>query len=277
MALLRESPVPLYLQLMELLQQRIERGELQLGDRLPTEEELARTYNISRVTVRTAISALVEKNLLVRRQGKGTFVAPPRIEQELDFLRNLHEMLEAKGLKASVELLRLDRAYAAPAAVAGPLQVAAAEPVIRITRRHLVGQQPAVFAVIYLAPWCGRFLTTEALRRTSAYTLIEGGGVTIALARQRISAVGADDEAAAALEIDRGNPVLLVENTGVTEDGRPVDYSQLFYNPAQVVLAATLRHTRAEPSMVFSGIVGSSEDLSDEDPARGGAPHRAAG
>ena len=77
------SPVPLYEQLADMLRERIRTGELQPGDPLPTELELAKTYNVSRTTARQAVLALVREGLAYRQRGKGSFVCQPRVVQQL--------------------------------------------------------------------------------------------------------------------------------------------------------------------------------------------------
>ncbi|WP_200880762.1 GntR family transcriptional regulator [Thermoactinomyces daqus] len=101
----KKSPVPLYYQLKEILQEMIENEELKPGDAVPPERELCEVHGISRMTARKAVMALVNEGVLFREQGKGTFVAEPKPKHLLTRLRSFTEEMEEQGFSVRSEIL----------------------------------------------------------------------------------------------------------------------------------------------------------------------------
>lgn len=101
----RKTGSPLYKQLIETLLEKIQNGTWQVGTQIPTEEELSKEYHLSRITVRNAIAELVEKDLLIRKQGVGTFVCKPRIKKKLEYHISFTETCAMNGLEARSRLL----------------------------------------------------------------------------------------------------------------------------------------------------------------------------
>ncbi len=104
-AIQRNSPVPRYYQLKEILQERVRSGEWQPGNLIPSERELSETYGISRMTARQAITDLVNEGIFYREQGKGTFVTQRKITQQLMRLTGFTEDISARGQQPSTKVL----------------------------------------------------------------------------------------------------------------------------------------------------------------------------
>lgn len=102
---LKNNPLPLYYQLKEILMELIDNEELKPGDAIPTERELCEVHGISRMTARKAIVDLSIEGFLYREQGKGTFVAEPKIKQQLSQLQSFTEQMQEKGLSVSTIIL----------------------------------------------------------------------------------------------------------------------------------------------------------------------------
>ena len=98
---------PLYQQLMDAIIENIKNGTYKAGDKLPTETELEAAYNVSRITVRRAVKELCDKNILVKKQGKGTFVLDPSLRIRLNEIGGFHEAIEERNQNAFSELLSL--------------------------------------------------------------------------------------------------------------------------------------------------------------------------
>ena len=113
-ALTRSSPEPLYRQLAQHLESAITGGKLAPGDRLDSEGQLSERFGVSRITVRQAIEELARKQLLVRKQGKGTFVTKPAVKHDLRRLHGLLASLFSQSDAASTELLRYELATPPP-------------------------------------------------------------------------------------------------------------------------------------------------------------------
>jgi GntR family transcriptional regulator len=105
----RNSKLPLYHQLYEILRSNITRGEWQPGDMIPPESELIDRYQVSRTTVRQVLDMLVNEGLIYRQRGRGTFVAHPTVEQALVRIISFTEDMRQRGFKPGEELARLER------------------------------------------------------------------------------------------------------------------------------------------------------------------------
>ena len=101
----REDHQKLYLQLYEILRKKIESSEWTIGSQIPTEEELCKTFNVSRATVRTAVLELVRQGYLKRQQGKGTFIFRNMISEGLTMLTSLRELFFEEDLHFSTNVL----------------------------------------------------------------------------------------------------------------------------------------------------------------------------
>ena len=102
-----ESASPLYHQLMQRIRVDIEKGKYPVGSKIPPEHELEQTYQLSRVTVRRALAELTEIGLLERKQGKGTFVSVPRIQQNLKSLHSFHDACKQNGRAPSTDVIHI--------------------------------------------------------------------------------------------------------------------------------------------------------------------------
>src|SRR5205814_6155689 len=104
-AIYRNSPLPRYYQLKEIMRERVRAGEWQPGDLIPSERELGETYGISRMTARQAVTDLVIEGLFYREQGKGTFVSDRKITQQLIHLTGFTEYIRARGQRRGTKVL----------------------------------------------------------------------------------------------------------------------------------------------------------------------------
>jgi len=217
---------PLYLQIKGLLVEGLASGEWSPGEAIPSELELAARYRVSQGTVRKAIDALAADNLVVRRQGKGTFVATHTEEAQstFRFLRvradDGHDeypgsrVVDLKRGKAGAEITRL-------------LKLKSGDPVFLIKRLLEWSGAPVVLDEITLPAALFRGLTRAKLEAYpgSMYSFFETRfGVRMLNAQERLKAVPAEPLAAAALGVSVGSPLLAVERVAYTFGGRPVEF-----------------------------------------------------
>jgi GntR family transcriptional regulator len=219
-----------------LVEKGLEEGDWQPGEPIPSEAELAARYEVSQGTVRKAIDVLAAAKLVVRRQGKGTFVATHTEEKTAPF-RFLHiraddgrdetlvsHLLDVRRGKAGVEAARL-------------LALKAGDAVIVLTRVLAFGEEPVIFEDLTLPGFLFRGLTrarTEA-HSGSIYGFFETEfGVRMVKAKERLRAVAADAESARALGVPAGHPLLAIERVAYTYGERPVELRR--------GLVATRRH-----------------------------------
>lgn len=239
--------LPLYAQVEATLAARISTGELELGERLPSEDELVRDFAVSRTTVRSAIQSLVKRGMVEIRRGRGTFVAQPRIVQELTSLTGFVEDMEALGRSASARLIDWQEVRA-DEVVAHQLELPLGANVIRIRRVRLSNGRPLSYDDTFLPPDLGTRVVTDDLEVDPIFTLLEKKYDTpLAEARYELEASVANHEVARALDVGVGAAVFLIERTSYAVGGRPVDYERLHYRGDQVRFVTRLqrRTTRA--------------------------------
>lgn len=221
--------LPLYVQLEETLAERIASGVFPAGHQLPPEESLVGEFNVSRTTVRTTIQNLVRRGLVEIRRGKGTFVAPPRIIQELTELTGFVEDMEALGHHATARLLG-KRIIPANEAVARHLALPLGTAVVQIHRVRLADGMALSFDETYLPEELGRKVMDEDLVTEPIFSLLEQRYSTPLLeAEYQMEASIADAAVAMALSVSPGSPIFLIERTSYTSGHRPVDYEKLHY------------------------------------------------
>jgi GntR family transcriptional regulator len=224
---------PLYQQIKALLLQSLEAGEWKSGAAIPSEQELAARFKVSQGTVRKAIDELSFDNLLVRRQGKGTFVATHAERQvQYRFLKLVPEDGDASSQgPAQRQIIDCKRARAS-ADVARGLGLRPGDAVLQVRRVLSFGTTPTILEDIWLpgAPFKG--LTAERLRNDNGpmYALFEREfGVRMVRAEEKIRAVLPDATQAELLGVTSSTPLLSVERIAYTYNDAPIEMRQCLY------------------------------------------------
>ncbi len=227
---------PLYQQIKGLILQSLQAGEWKPGEAIPSEMDLAARFRVSQGTVRKAIDELAAGNLVVRRQGKGTFVATHAEQQvQYRFLRlkpdSGIESSEGPAERTILECRRLR----ATADVARLLALRSGDALIQVRRVLAFGGVPTILEDIWLpgAPFKG--LSAERLDtwRGPTYALFENEfGVRMVRAQEKIRAVAADPQQAALLQVNAGSPLLSVERVAYTYNDVPMELRRGLYRTA---------------------------------------------
>ena len=221
---------PLYQQIKALLEQSLDAGEWAPGTAIPSESELAIRFGASQGTVRKAIAALASENLVVRRQGKGTFVAT-HTEEATSLFRFLRiRRIDGESEYPASRVLDVRRGKAS-AEVARVLELRPGDPVLLLRRVLEWGGEPAVLDEITLPAALFRGLTKAKLDayEGSIYSFFETQfGVRAVKAREKLRAVPAESGAAKLLAAKTGDPLLAVERVSYTYGGRPVEWRRGF-------------------------------------------------
>ena len=222
---------PLYRQIKVLMTKGLQAGEWRPGEAIPSEKDLAARFRVSQGTVRKAVDELAAENLLVRRQGKGTFVATHAEEKvQFRFLRLQPDAGEAGRMQRRfIDCRRLR----ASAEVARALGLKSGDAAVQIRRVLSFREQPVVLDDIWLPGAQFKGLTAERLAeyRGPLYGLFESEfGVRMIRAEERIRAVAADAAAAAHLRVSVGAPLLCVERLAMTYGDVPVEWRRGLYN-----------------------------------------------
>ena len=224
---------PLYQQIKILILQSLQANEWKPGELIPSEMELAVRYRVSQGTVRKAIDELAAENLLLRRQGKGTFVAT-HAEQHVQyrFLRLMPDSGDI-GSDGPAERRIIDcKRLRAPADIARPLALRTGESVLLLRRVLAFQNLPTIVEDVWLPGNPFKGLTAERLAtyRGPMYALFETEfGVRMVRAEEKIRAIAADAAAASLLEISPGEPLLSVERIAYTYNDVPMELRRGLY------------------------------------------------
>lgn len=221
---------PLYQQIKALITQRLESGEWKPGELIPSEVELGNRFKVSQGTVRKAIDELAAENLVVRRQGKGTFVATHH-ETHAQF-RFLRLMPDVEGpQRADNKIIEVKR-MRAPAEVARQLDIKSGDSVIFIKRVKSFNGIPTILEDIWLPGLMFKGLTAERLieYKGPLYGLFETEfGTRMIRAEEQIRAVSADQESAELLGVALHAPLLSVDRASFTYGDKPVEMRRGLY------------------------------------------------
>lgn len=224
MLTLENGAIPLYIQVKNLLVAKISKGEWLPGDNIPSEIQLAQTLNVSQGTVRKAITELVEKNVLTRKQGLGTFVANHDTRRALFHFFHLTDNDGNKVLPDST-VLQCHRKKATRNERI-KLQLDTASKVIRIERIRFLLDKPTILETISLPE--NRFIHFASAKDCNLpnmlYELYEKQfGITIHSAKEQLRAIAATEQDAKLLQLEPGTPLLEIERVALTLDKEPVE------------------------------------------------------
>ena len=228
-AIQRGSVIPLYYQLETSLKKRIMSGEFRPNQLLPGETALAEEYGVSRITVRQALSSLVDNGIVVRMRGKGTFVSDklPPVESP-KFSGSLEELV-ALGVRTKVKLLSMEPAEP-NILVKNALQLADGELLYRIEKVRSVEGAPFSYVVNYLPRHIGKKLNRGDLSQKPLLTILKDDlGIEAKTATQTIEATSATPEVAGLLSINVGDPMLKVERTVYDKDKAVIEHVTVLY------------------------------------------------
>ena len=210
------------------------------GSPVPPERELARSYGTSRTTVRQALAELVIEGRLLRMQGKGTFVAKPKVAQPLE-LASYTEGMRAHGLHPQTKIL--DIGYVtADEPLAELIGVRPGGRALRIHRLRLADGEPMSIDTSHLPARRFPGLRKQLERHRSLYeTLRSAYGIQLAEAQETIETVLADPHDAQLLEVDAGLPLLLLSRHAFDITGEPVEWAQSWYRGDRYKFVTRLR------------------------------------
>ncbi|WP_082418217.1 GntR family transcriptional regulator [Flaviflexus massiliensis] len=223
----RSSSVPLYVQLGEILRERIHSGEWKPNLKIPSEHELNREYGLSRMTVRQVLTTLVNEGLLFRVQGKGTYVAPGKISAKSPAYTGMRQQLEEAGYTTSTELID---ATIEPAGsyLAEHLQLAEGEQVVKIARLRRAEDAPISIHISHvplrLAP---DLLDRDSASEQLCVILDREYDLTMGKVEETLESTRASTSEGKLLTINPGEPILLLRQKVSTPEGVPFEYTRI--------------------------------------------------
>ncbi|MDO9085131.1 MAG: GntR family transcriptional regulator [Anaerolineaceae bacterium] len=222
----RRSPLPLYVQLKEILLQDLNAGAYPPGSAFPPEMLLVDRYGLSRATVRQAIKDLEHEGYINRIQGRGTIVIREKssLNRGLSQLTSFTEDMKAHGYEATTNILDY-RVDIAPQHIVKSLQICCDKPVIHINRLRIVNKIPVAINISYVNLPPGIYMCREDLERiVSLYNLFELKRIPLIESDKIIEAISATEEQSNLLGVPVGNPLLKVEGVVYTLNHQPLEH-----------------------------------------------------
>lgn len=225
----KDSILPFYYQIKELILREIRTGKYQVGEKIPAELDLAKEFQVSRPTVRQAINELVFEKVLWRERGKGTFVSQPKIDSRLDVLTPFVEELQSQGLLPGLSVVS-NKLVVPSTNIASALGLAENQKVIEFVRVRLANAAPVILRTSYfnyqLMPF---LLTTKTEELEPLYPHIESHGFKMTKAEQSLQVVQARKAEAKLLQVSASSPLILWEGIVSNYDGQPLEYVKSLY------------------------------------------------
>lgn len=220
-----DSHIPYYYQLIEIIKDNVRAGVWMPGDRIPSEMELCEQFGVSRTVVRQALRELETENIIIKRKGKGTFVAKPKIHEGL--IQKLtgfyHDMVE-RGMEPKTKVL-YQEIVPANKKIADYLDVPVGTEVVEIERLRYIHDEPIQLTTTYIPLNLSPKLVGVDLTHRSLYEYLESeNGISLYRGKRYIEAVLANQEEAELLEISEGDPLVLIDSISYTKTGQVMEY-----------------------------------------------------
>jgi GntR family transcriptional regulator len=232
--------IPLYIQIREKIRQDIVKGIFVPGQKIPSEEQLAKNFGVSRMTVRQGLAELLAEGLLHKQQGVGTFVSHVRISANYSRMTSFTQDALEQGKNPSSILLGITK-IPVDMKVASTLALKKDEAVVCLERLRKVDDQPvAIQRSLVPQRICPPDLEQYDWSKQSLFELLEKQGVRLIRAIETINARLADEEQAKLLEIETGGPILYIERITFSDNGLPVEFVKMYNRPDRYSCTITL-------------------------------------
>jgi GntR family transcriptional regulator len=220
------APIPRYYHLKETILERITNGTWATGSAIPPEPELCREFGVSRITVRRAIGDLVHEGKLYTIQGKGTFIARPKLDERfIHRAFGFFEDMERQGQSLATRVIQ-QQVIPAPETVATYLQIPPETPVHCLVRVRSVQDETILVSTTYIPEALCPELVHDDLTSGSLYRWLQTRyGLAVARAERTIEAIEAPQREAKLLDIALHSPLLLLESVVYLPNGKPLEYS----------------------------------------------------
>lgn len=224
----RNSPIPIYMQLYDQIKDKILNEKLETNTKLPSESDLYTQYNISRMTVRAALSRLEQEGYIYRRPGKGSFVAAPKITEPVSILTGFKQKMSSLGYTVHTKVLNFS--LKAPSeAIRRCLSLSLNERIYEINRLRYVDNEPMVLQTVYLLERIFPGLLEEDLSSSLTEIINSKYGLRLIRCEEILSPIVANDYEASILKIKKNSPLLVIEGNSYISDNYPVRYTRGIY------------------------------------------------
>lgn len=217
----QDSMTPLYVQLIKEIEKDITNGIYKPGDKILTEAEMSSRYGVSLITVRKAVGSLMEKGLVIRKQGKGTFVTKPKFSRNMKKLQSFSEMCAQMGVTPGARMLK-NELIQADDKIAARLGIEKGSNVIYISRLRYADMEPVQIEKNYF-PLKYAFLLEANFDDNSLFDFLkEKSGTRVAASEKNIELCRATAKEAQLLDMKKGDYLLFVRSTAYDTEGKPL-------------------------------------------------------
>jgi len=229
--------IPLHKQISDWLKQEIESGALTSDEKLPSENELSKKFDVSRVTVRRALQTLENEQLIYRCQGLGSFVTDQRTHQSFSILNDFTEELEGSGMKASSKLISFEQVdISEHKDLLSYLDIKNKTTAVQLERIRLGDGEPIAYDITWMPIFYGQLIEGYNLEETTIFKILEDEfDIPIEKACYRIEASMADEKLGKHLNVDPQTPLLLMNRISYTIGEKPVYYQKRYYRNDKMV------------------------------------------
>jgi GntR family transcriptional regulator len=250
---LRDKAIPLYYQLETILRKKITSGDYSPKIPLPSEDALAEEYEVSRITVRQALSSLEQDGLVIRQRGKGTFVSEKADTLELPRFTGSIEDLILMGKRTKTQVI--ESSWIDPPDIIRKRLQLKDDKVLRIEKVRYIEGDPFSHVFNYLPPELGNNLPMDLIKSKPMLMILEDElGVRATAAEQTVEATIADAEDASLLDIRVGDPLLKAERTVYDVKGQPVEYVSVVYRADKYAYTMKLKRKRTGQSVGWGAV-----------------------
>lgn len=214
----KNNKLPLYLQLVEDIIKKIEQGDFNENEKLPSERELCDIYSLSRITVRNALQALEQEDYIYKLHGKGTFVAPKTYKQKLVKVYSFTEEMKKIGKTPQTDVLSFD-IISADQRLAQKMKLDVDQKVYQIRRLRLADDVPFIYETSYLPVVLFPHLTKQDLEKKPMYSIfMEKYNIGVSRATEQFSVTSLSSEEAYYLKSETERPAMLLKRFAYHED-----------------------------------------------------------
>ncbi|MGV8026437.1 MAG: GntR family transcriptional regulator [Anaerolineaceae bacterium] len=215
-----DSPIPYYIQIKEKIKEQIDSGSLKFGDQLPGEPVLCNLFAVSRTVIRQALAELEHEGLVARKKGKGTFIIEPETFEKLSGnLTGFYQHMKKRGHIAYSQILKQEIIHAEKD-IASNLNIKPGNLVLQLDRLRYIDNEPVVLTNTYIPSHFVPGLEKMELSNESLYGVIEREyGIVVSRAYRTIGAIVANEYHAGLFKIEKGDPLIVINNIEYSSDG----------------------------------------------------------
>ena len=224
-----KSSVPQYIKIADSLIDQIESGELEPGTQLPSERKLSVLFDVNRLTLRRALSKLESQGLIIRKHGKGNYIAEPKIERQTKQLISFTNGIKRRGLAPGAKVINIEQ-QPVEAAIAKQLKIPVLTPVYHVLRQRMINLEPVMLEQLWVPVNCFPGLENQDLNNRSVYEIMKSEyGITMTRAQRSVEPVIATKFEAEVLGIETGAPLLMERRLGFDQNSKCMEFSKDLY------------------------------------------------